>query len=180
MCQGGGKSSSEILKIEEKKRREKEKKREGKDLQKASVEKAKAIRFSHAQKCDTYACTLCQLSVTDWFYRRPKVPLPSVSSGRRVTYTRRFELDPGVKQGRSQCTQRKEGKSRVGRKKRRRKKKEKGAHAAGSLVFLVLRLQFPHDRRCRETTQSVQSLVQLQTQKGDSFSTHRRQFSTQR
>jgi hypothetical protein len=56
MCQGGGKSSSEIFKIEEKKRTEqkrKEKKRKGKDVQKASVEKAKAIRFSHAQKRDT-------------------------------------------------------------------------------------------------------------------------------
>jgi hypothetical protein len=51
MCQGGGKSSSEILKIEEKKRREQ--KRKEKDLQKASVEKAKAIRFSHALKRDT-------------------------------------------------------------------------------------------------------------------------------
>jgi hypothetical protein len=72
----------------------------------------------------------------------------------------------------------KEGKSRAWRKKRRRKKKkkEKGTHAAGSLVFLVLRLQFPHDRRCRQTMQSVQSLVQLQTHKGDSFSTHKRQF----
>jgi hypothetical protein len=51
MCQGGGKSSSEILKIEEKKRTEQ--KRKEKDPQKASVQKAKAIRFSHVQNRDT-------------------------------------------------------------------------------------------------------------------------------